>query len=336
MRSRWLSFLGWAFFAVLQALSQVPEYGVWGTVLLPQGRPAPHVPVTLANNNGFSREIYTDDNGQFEITQVPRGRYYLTASNPEDRDQVSDPAPVDLTRGLSSRVLFNLYLRSASARSAQQPKHAAGITVAEAAQRVPRQARKEFERGEARRARGEMAGALEAFDDAIRLFPSYFQALAARGHMRIALKMVPEAERDFARALELGGGYEPALRGAGMCEFEKRNYEGAVALFEKALLQDPRNASSNLFLGISLALLDRPEQARPALVKALTLDSLGAARAHVHLAYMLMRENRLEQAITELDAYLQKVPHAPDSGTFRELRRRLRSRTDPSDAGAAP
>ncbi len=337
MRSGWLLFLGWASVAVLQAFPQVPEYTIWGIVILPQGSPAPHVPVTLASDNGFNREVYSDDNGRFEIVQVPRGRYYLTASNPEDRDQISDPAPVDLSRGVSNRPFFNISLRSASARSAQPPKHAAGITVSEAAQRVPRLARKEFERGQALRARGDLAGAIEAFGAAIRLFPAYFQALAARGHTKIALGKVPEAEVDFARALELGGGYEPALRGAGMCAFEKRNYEGAVAYFEKSLLQDPRNATSTLFLGISLALLDRPDQARPVLAKALMLDSRGSARAHVHLAYMLLRENRPQEAIAELDAYLEKVPNAPDSSTFRELREQLRARARISrDAQAAP
>jgi tetratricopeptide (TPR) repeat protein len=300
------------------------SYTIWGVVLLPSGTPAPRAAVTLYNDAGFSQEVSSDDGGRFEILAVPRGRFYLRAVNPDDREQYSDPVPVDVSRAFSNRLFFNVQLHAGSAVTKAE-RHAAGVSVSEAAQRVPKSARREFDRGQSLRAQGKLQAAIEAFDGALRFFPKYFQALASRGHTKIALARVSEAELDFKQALELNGSYEPALRGAGMCEFDRQDYEAAAGHLEKALLQDPRNASSTLFLGIALALLHRPDQARPVLTKALQLDARGAARAHIHLAYILLNENRTTEAIEELDAYIEKAPNSPDTAKFRDLRAQLQA-----------
>jgi tetratricopeptide (TPR) repeat protein len=281
----------------------------------------------LYNDLGYSQEVFADEEGRFQIYSVPRGRFYLRATD-RDRGQYSDPLPVDVGRVFSNPQFFSISLRHSDERGATHERYPAGVTASEAAQKVPRRAEKQFERAQSLRAQGNLPAAVDAFDGAIEAFPAYFQALAGRGHAKIALGRVPEAELDFARALEFNGGYEPALRGAGMCEFDKKNYEAAAGYLEKAMLQDPRNASSALFLGIALALMHRPEHARPVLNKALVLDSRGAARAHIHLAYILLNENRKADAVKELDAYIMKVPNAPDAEKFRQLRDQLRTQLD--------
>ncbi len=316
---------------MLPARGQTPEsitYNVAGLVTMPNRSPAPQAVVTLANDSGYVREVSADKDGRFEINGVQRGLYYLTAVNPADAEQYSDRVLVDVSRIFSNRLFFTLPLRLNPVRvSARLPR--AAVTVAEHSQQIPKPARKEFERALKFRARRQFEEAIRSFDSAIQLYPEYVQAFAERGFTRIEMTRVADAEVDFSRALGLDPRYEPALRGAGICRFQNREYDSAVEYFEKSLEQDPRNVASCLFLGIAHSLLERPEHARPALKKALMLDARRAARAHVHLAYILLNENRPQEALIELETYFELAPNAPDLDELRQLRDQVRAGVEP-------
>jgi lipopolysaccharide biosynthesis regulator YciM len=69
--------------------------------------------------------------------------------------------------------------------------------------------------------------------------------------------------------------------------------------------------------------LDRRAPARYALQKALAIARKGAARAHVHLANLAIKENRPQDAIRELQAYLDAQPHTEDAEKLRAIIARL-------------
>lgn len=73
-------------------------YVVSGNVRLPNGAPAPRVVVRVTSTTGSDRQTITDESGHYELRDLTRGRYVLTASNPEDPDQISDYAEVDVSR----------------------------------------------------------------------------------------------------------------------------------------------------------------------------------------------------------------------------------------------
>jgi Flp pilus assembly protein TadD len=59
--------------------------------------------------------------------------------------------------------------------------------------------------------KGDLKRALEDFDQALQLNPRFVDALAGRGATYLRLGRVAEAERDFARCRELGGGLTPEI-----------------------------------------------------------------------------------------------------------------------------
>jgi Tfp pilus assembly protein PilF len=303
----------------------VSSYTFIGTVRFSDGRGVPRAQIRVTSHTGFTRVTFTDDRGRFEIRDVPRGRYYVVATNPADPKQHNDAVEVDTGRSLSTRVLVNVFLAHRVDESTNVKESKSTISVGEAAQHVPRPAQKAFEQGLRHRANNQFDKALESFDRSIEIFPQYFQAYAERGHLRIGKAEYILAARDFGEALSLNDHYEPALRGSGMCKFQQGRFIDAVTDLERASALDSSIATTYLFLGIANASLDRREAAHRALEKSLSLDAGVAARARVHLANLYLQEDRLADAAAQLDAYLAVSPNAPDAAKLRAVRAQIDS-----------
>jgi len=311
--------------AALLAQTTGGAYVIYGRVSLPDGSNASRVVIDVSGPLGFKRSVTSDDAGQYVVNDVPRGRYSLVASNPAIPEQYSERADVELSRYSTQRVVVNIYLHSGTKVTSGKESTSTGVSVAEAGQHVPKAAQKEYEKGIKLGENHQFDKALNSFNHAIELFPEYFQAFAQRGHLRLSMGKFVEAEKDFGQALELNAQYEPALRGTGICKIREGKYADALKELDQAVTLEPRDASAYLFLGFANASLDRREKARAALLKALSLDAVGSARAHVYLANLDMKENRNREAAAELEAYLAQVPNAPDADKLRVLLTKIKS-----------
>jgi tetratricopeptide (TPR) repeat protein len=314
--------LGWHL-----VLMQAPAvYTIYGTVCLPDGSPASGIIVSISSQAGCNLQVTTDNLGRYEIPGLPRGRYYLTATNPSEPGQSSDSVEVDAPHGAAGRILVKFILRSDARFKSMRGTQTVSVTVTEASQRVPGPAEKAYKEGQRYSAKKRYSEALASYSNSIGIFPAYFQALGARGHLRIVMGQASEAEKDFTQALELNGSYEPALRGLGICRFQEGRFEEAAELFVRAASESPGNALNHLFLGISYSELGRSAAARVSLEKALAVDPVGAVRAHVHLAGLWIRDDRPQEAIAELEAYLSAAPGTPDAETLHATLNQLRQR----------
>jgi tetratricopeptide (TPR) repeat protein len=301
----------------------VMTFTLAGTVYDPVGRPVVRGAVTIQGGSGFEREVITDNSGRYEVRDLARGRYTLTAVNLDATSQTSDPVAVDVVRSITPRIVTQIYLRNRS----EVPETSAGqtVSVGEAGQHVPGDARKLYEKALKFRSKGRFDLAIDALDKALEVHPDYFQALAERGHLRIGKGRVDEAARDFERALELNAGYEPALRGCGICRFSQQRFAEAAANLERATTLASNLPMSFLFLGMADLKLGRREAARAALQRALSLDPIGSVRARVHLADLDIKEGRYAEAIAELQSYLTAVPGSPDAAHLRGVQAQLQA-----------
>ncbi len=310
-------------FAQATLLNPTP-YIISGNVRLPDGSLARQVAVRVTSTTGLDRRTYTDDSGRYEFRDLPRGHYYLSASNPDDPDQISGTPEVDTARAFITTISVNLYFRSKSEKTVRQPPASPVISAKESAQHVPRKALKSFNRGIKFCQEGKFNQAEKEFTDALEIYPDYFQALSERGNLHVSQGHIGEASQDFERALQLNAEYGPALRGAGICEFHVGKYMDALRYLEKAVAAEPNVSKDYMLLGLTYAALDRLGAARMVFQQALNLDPKGSARAHFHLANIDIRENRVGEAISELDAYLAALPDAPDKEKILALRAELR------------
>jgi Tfp pilus assembly protein PilF len=309
----------------LWASSQGGGFTVLGSVSLPNGDPAPRVIVKISSLAGYNREVLSDDQGRYQFLAIPGGRYRLTITNPQDTTHFIEPTEADTSRSSGNRLIVHLYLRTPLA-AAKRPSVRGVVSVAEASQQIPKDAKKAFEDGLKRKADRQLDKALESFTKAIDSYSNYFQALAERGELLIARSQIAEAIVDFERALKLNEDCAPALRGLGYCYLEQQKFPEATQYLERAASVEPAVANTHLFLGIASLALNRRDVARQALQEALKIDGKGAVTAHIYMADLLAREKRYEEAADELRIYLDAKPDAPNAARLKAKEAELRTR----------
>ncbi len=299
---------------------------VFGRVYLPDGQPAVRAKVKIEVINGFWREVWSDDQGNYEFRGVIAGRYRLSATNPEDSEQFSEPAESDSTRSYANRLQVNLYLRFPVKHAAETVPPGV-ISVAEAAQNIPKAARKAYDDGVKLQKANQSEKALLQFDQAINQYPEYFQALTERGNLRMSQNQLTEATADFERALKVNAKYVPALRGLGYCQIQQKKFVEAVANLERAYALAPNVSLTLLLLGYGNLSLNQHEPAKQCLLEALRLDEAGAARAHVYLGEIYAKEGKFKEAADEIQRYLKLKPRGPDAAQLKGLEAQWRERS---------
>ena len=297
---------------------------VTGTVTLPDGSPAVHIKVKITGQTGLNFDAMTDNSGRYQF-QVPAGRYRLSATNPQESSQYTDPMEADTGRTAGNRVVANLYLREPATRQRRDPKPGI-VSLAEASQQIPKDARKAFDDGLKRKGDKQIDKALENFTRAINSYPGYFQAFAERGEIYIMKNQIAEAIEDFTRSLKLDEDWGPALRGLGYCHLEQQKFAEAIQFLERAIQVDPSTADTHLYLGIAALAIDRRDEARLALQEALKIDARAAVTAHIYLADLHAREERYKDAANELRIFLDARPDAPNAARLKAKEAEMRAR----------
>ncbi|HEY6403125.1 MAG TPA: tetratricopeptide repeat protein [Blastocatellia bacterium] len=298
---------------------------VFGRVSLPDGKPAMRVPVKLEMANGLKREILTDDYGRYEIAGVSSGRYQVSATNPEAPEQYSERAESDSTRAFSNRVQIDVYLHL-PLHSGKREAKPGTVSVAEMTQDIPKAARKAYDQGVKLQKENQREQALTSFNQAVELYPEYFQALTERANLLMDGGKLPEAAADFERALRLNEKYVPALRGLGYCQIQQKHFEAAVKNLELAFVMDQKVPLTLLLLGYANLSLNRYEPAKQCLEEALKLGPESAARAYVYLAEVFAHEQKFKEAADSIHQYLSLKPDAADAANLRKMESDWRER----------
>jgi tetratricopeptide (TPR) repeat protein len=306
-------------------LPQGGGFTIVGTVSLPDGKPAPYFKVKITGITGLNFEVQTTDQGRYQFFSIPTGRYRVTAYDPVDSTFASDPTEADTSRSAGNRLIVHLYIRPKP--PARSESKTGVVSVAEATQQVPKEAKKAYEQGLKLKNDKKLEKALESFDRAVQLFPEYFQAFTGRGEIRIAQNQSAQAVEDFTRALQYNEEYAPALRGAGYCKLEQQQFEEAIKYLERAIAVDSNVADTHLFLGIANLSLDHREAAERALQQALKLNADHAVTAHIYLADLYARQQRYREAADELQIYLKARPNAPNAAKLKITEAELRARS---------
>ena len=311
---------GWVWAAAWQG-----GFLIFGRVSLPDGQPAARVKVFIETLSGLKRDVLTDQEGNYEFRGMSGGRYRVYATNPDAPEQFSEPAESDTTRAFANRLQINVYLRL-PLHSDKKDAKPGTVSAVEAAQNIPKEARKAYEQGVKFQKENRPQEALAQFNRAVELFPAYFQALTERGNLLMQHNKLAESESDFEQALQLHAKYAPALRGIGYCQIQRKKFSEALGNLEKAYVLEPNAPMTLLLLGYANLSLNRHEEARQCLQQALKLNAESAARAHVYLAEILAHEQKFKEAADEIRAYLKANPNASDAASLQKMEADWRAR----------
>ncbi len=308
------------------AFRQGGGFVIFGRVRLPDGHPAnDRMKVFIEGMNGLKRDMLSDKDGNYEFRGMSGGRYRIYAINPNVPEQYCDPIEADTNRAYSNRLQVDVNLRLPMNKE-NKGANPGVVSASEASQNIPKPALKAFEQGLKLQKDNKGEQALNAFNQAIELYPEYFQALTERANLLMGRNQLTEAAADFERALKLNQKYVPALRGLGYCQIQQKHLEAAVSNLENAFVLDPKSPLTLMLLGYANLSLGRFEPARQCLEEALKMGPESAARAHVYLAEVFAQEKKYKEAADSIRKYLTLKPNAADADNLRKMEADWRTR----------
>jgi tetratricopeptide (TPR) repeat protein len=271
--------------------------------------------VRLMSGSGSTpvSENFTNDQGRTEFIGVPVGNYHVIVTG--EGIEEADSGVFELDRRKTSQDLFiTVHSTESNAKG-----NAAGLqSVAAVDLNVPDDARKEFEQANEDMGRQDWTSAQQRLNRAISDYPQYAQAYnnlaAVYGHLND-----PAHEREaLERAIELNDHLAPALVNLAKLCFQDKNAARAETLLENASRAEPNNPATMTLLA-QAQLLDNHFAAAVATAHSVhSMPHQNFAVVHYIAARAFERENRLQDALGELQLFLTEEPKGARADHVRE------------------
>jgi tetratricopeptide (TPR) repeat protein len=163
------------------------------------------------------------------------------------------------------------------------------------------------------------------FDRAISLLrhivetdPKDFPAWTELGTTYFIQKNFEAAEITYTEALKRNADYVVALISLGRLRIVRENFKGAIDVLTHAVEVQPTSPQANYFLGEAYLQAKLGSKAVPYLNKAIQVDPVGMAEAHLKLAALYNARDLKDRAAAEYEAFLKQRPDYPDKKRLKE------------------
>jgi len=156
-------------------------------------------------------------------------------------------------------------------------------------------------------ARDQFREAEKASAEAVRLKPTYADALYNLGNARFQLGRMEDAAEAYRKAIEIRPGYAKAHYNLGNTCKRQKKYDRAIAAYRNAIRYQSGYVAAHVNLGNTLRLAGRSEQAVGQYRQAIALKP-DHANAHYNLGLTLHEQGRLDEALSELEMALRYDP----------------------------
>ena len=237
-------------------------------------------------------------------------------------------------------ALVAIVLASSIAAAQSDSINAAPTSTTRFAQSIPPTARAIFERAMKMRKAGKLQVAMSLMEEAIKLFPDYFEAryvlsldLARTGNSKAAIAQLE-------RARKINPADDRVFQSFGAILIEQKQYPLAAAAFTEAARLNPNNPRYHLMRGVAIlyyiAEIDSTQnpsgedrsyllgKAEESLNKAYLLSAKKLTIVHFYLGMLYDRKGEPLRAADELEQYLRDNPQADNAAMIRETIEKLR------------
>jgi tetratricopeptide (TPR) repeat protein len=309
-----------------------------GRVITPSGlQPTAPVRVTLTLNGRPIYETFTDLSGRFSFSGVAAATYQLTAEG-DGRSFATTSIYTEVSAFGSGPQLFtqDIQMRQLVGKPLGQT-----AVVNAFVQDVPKPARQALDRAMKLSVDNKTDAAIEKMQEAIKLFPQYFEAHFQLGNQFMKLGRLDEAIAELDRAREVNANDERLYQSFGLVLMRQKNYAVAVAVFSEASRLNSMNPVNALMKATALIhqaysinsateTSDREHilnRAAVALTEASSLSDKRLKPDHLTLAMLYEMKDERGRAATELESYLSENPNARNAEDLRQSIKKLRSQT---------
>jgi tetratricopeptide (TPR) repeat protein len=333
-----------------------------GRVAIRDGAPIPNdMLIERVCNNRVRQQVYASPQGDFSMQLGSRADSFPeTSDDPMSR---YGAARKDSVLGIPRRELMNCELRASAsgfhARTislmgldpsggnidvgvmvVQRATRSEGTTLDAALYKLPKDARRAYEKGLQAKRNGKLAEARKYFKTTVEIYPSFTNAWFQLGTVLQRENQKDEARKAYTQATTLDTKFLPPYLLLASMAFQTGNWTEVLHLTDHILDLDPLNHAAAggyvidldtvnyghayFYNAVANYKLNKIEEAEKSGLKAEHLD-LGTNFPQVHLllAEIFARKNNYPRAISEMQAYLELVPHSKNADQVREQIARL-------------
>jgi len=280
-----------------------------GTVKDLKNNPLKDVRVELTDSTGVSvNAVYTNPSGSFEFSNVPAGTYTMVATS--GLQQVSE------------RVEVNAWTNMVSLRMPSNNKPEDGVegnSVSVAQYKVPGKARDEYRKARDGMEKGKLEEAGNRLEKALEIFPNYADALTLRAILKLNQKNAESAMADLDRAVKADANYAMAYMVMGSALNMQSKFDEAIRALQRGQSLAPNYWQAYFEMGKAfIGKADYPAALRQ-LERAQSTAPAEYPLIYLLQAHALLAMKQYPEAMTALQAYLQKDPKGPNSAEAQKM-----------------
>ena len=215
-----------------------------------------------------------------------------------------------------------------------------GTTLNAAPYKLPKDARKAYEKGVQAEKNGKLADAHKYFETAVEIYPSSANTWFQLGTVLQKQNQEDAARKAYTQATTIDSKFLPPYLSLASMAYRAANWSEVLALTNHILDLDPLNhaavnsyildldplsyAGAYFYNAMANYKLNKFEDAERSALKAEHLDLLTHfPQLHLLVAEIFARKNDYAVAIAEIETYLALAPHAQDADQAREQLARL-------------
>ena len=299
-----------------------------GQVFTPERKPLQNARVALLDD-GYSQlsVTYTNTIGRYQFTGFGNGNYYVhidpIGTNFERQSQRIQVQSISLAGGGQTfRVDFVLVMKPSTGE-----KTGPAPTGTIFAQEVPEAARREYERGVRHIQEKKIDIAVEAFRQALTIFPDYYAALEELGSQYVERRDYQSAEPLLTRAVEINRDGGRAYYFLGVAQYNLKRRDDAIHSLQRAVEINPESPNANMWLGIILSQSTATRApAIQAFEKVAQVAKDAIPEVYFYLGSLYSKDNQYAKAADALEHFLRLAPTTGDREKVKKIIEQLRQK----------
>lgn len=310
-------------FSVLAFNSKILINRIEGRVYGPDHMPVEKIYVELRNEvDSMVGQSRTDISGRFTFAGMSSGRYTIRALSigTEFKEQTQEINIVSLQPNSSDIIYTDIYLVYNKRDDSNPLKSPEAIFV----QEIPASAKKLYEEGISSLSKNPNDGLLR-LEEALKIFPTYFDALNMLGKEYISHKDYEKAYPYLIRAIDVNPRSSINFYRLSIAFYQIKQYSAALEAAKAATVLVSNSIDAQLLYGTILRITEDFSNAEKTLLKANALAKTKNSDVHWQLALLYNRLKRNAEAVNELEEFLRIEPNSPDKAKIQDLIAKLKS-----------
>ena len=294
--------------------------------MVPTTKSQGRMEIILEKSGAFLTRTYSDNEGHFKFINLPDGEYVVIVRL-EGYEELREVPNF----GRDGNATMNLVMNR---KNAVAPDNTSNPYAGYPAKSVA-----DYEKALDESRKGNSASAMKMLETVIKTVPEFNQAHNALGTLYQKMGRYQDAEREYNTAqrldvhsseplVNLGSLYIQVAEQA-RAKNETANFgaalDQAVRALNQAIRIDPDSAKAYYFLGTTYYTGGQFVKAEDYLIHALQLEK-GMGNAELELANVYMKQQKWNDALEFLDAYLRDNPKAADRNQVQQTREKVAAR----------